>query len=172
MFIQFCHLIFSGPQIDTDQLSKILELIESGKREGAKLVAGGERYTDLGDGYYVKPTVFADVQDNMRIAREEIFGPVQQLIRFKTIDEVIERANKSEYGLAAAVFTKNLDRANHIVQGLRAGTVWVNAYNAFGAQVPFGGYKMSGHGRENSEYALQNYTEVKSVIVKIPQKNS
>lgn len=100
-------------------------MIESGKREGAKLVAGGERYSDLGDGYYVKPTVFADVGDNMRIAREEIFGPVQQLIRFKTIDEVIERANNSNYGLAAAVFTKDLDKANHIVQGLRAGTVWV-----------------------------------------------
>lgn len=161
-----------GPQIDSEQLGKILELIDSGKREGAKLVAGGGRHEELKDGYFVQPTVFANVNDNMRIAREEIFGPVQQLIRFKSIDEVIERANKSEYGLAAAVFTKDLDKANHIVQGLRAGTVWVNAYNAFGAQVPFGGYKMSGHGRENSEYALQNYTEVKSVIVKVPQKNS
>ncbi|XP_031638320.1 aldehyde dehydrogenase, mitochondrial [Contarinia nasturtii] len=168
----FDSTVEQGPQIDNEQMNKILELIESGKRAGAKLVAGGERHTDLGDGYYIKPTVFADVQDNMRIAREEIFGPVQLLIRFKNIDEVIERANKSEYGLAAAVFTKDLDKANHIVQGLRAGTVWVNAYNAFGAQVPFGGYKMSGHGRENSEYALQNYTEVKSVIVKVPQKNS
>lgn len=163
---------FIGPQVDQEQLNKIMDLIESGKREGAKLVAGGERLSALGDGYYVKPTVFADVTDNMRIAREEIFGPVQQLIRFKNIDEVIERANKSDYGLAAAVFTKDLDRANHIVQGLRAGTVWVNTYNAFGAQVPFGGYKMSGHGRENSEYALQNYTEVKSVIIKVPKKNS
>lgn len=152
-------------------MNKILELIESGKREGAKLVAGGERH-EHGDGFFVKPTVFADVHDHMRIAREEIFGPVQQLIRFKTIDEVIERANQSDYGLAAAIFTKDLDKANHIIQGLRAGTVWVNTYNAFGAQVPFGGYKMSGHGRENSEYALQNYTEVKSVIVKLTQKNS
>lgn len=168
ILIWFKH--FVGPQVDEEQLNKILDLIESGKREGAKLVAGGEKLA--GDGYYVKPTVFADVTDNMRIAKEEIFGPVQQLIRFKNIDEVIERANKSDYGLAAAVFTKDLDRANHIIQGLRAGTVWVNTYNAFGAQVPFGGYKMSGHGRENSEYALQNYTEVKSVIVKVPQKNS
>lgn len=153
-------------------MNKILELIESGKREGAKLVAGGNRHTELGDGYYIQPTVFADVEDNMRICREEIFGPVQQLIRFKTIDEAIERANQSDYGLAAAVFTKDLDKANHLIQGLRAGTVWVNTYNAFGAQVPFGGYKMSGFGRENSEYALQNYTEVKSVIVKVAQKNS
>lgn len=118
-----------GPQIDNEQLNKILELIESGKREGAQLVAGGGRHTGLGDGYYVEPTVFARVHDNMRIAREEIFGPVQQLIRFKNIDEVIERANKSEYGLAAAVFTKDLDKANHIVQGLRAGTVWVSVTN-------------------------------------------
>lgn len=114
-----------GPQIDEPQLNKILELIESGKREGAKLVAGGEREQELANGFFVKPTVFADVQDNMRIAREEIFGPVQQLIRFKTIDEVIERANNSEYGLAASVFTRDLDKANHVVQGLRAGTVWV-----------------------------------------------
>lgn len=88
------------------------------------------------------------------------------------MDEVIERANNSEYGLAAAVFTKDLDKANYVVQGLRAGTVWVNTYNILGAQAPFGGYKMSGHGRENGEYGLQNYTEVKSVIVRIPQKNS
>lgn len=102
----------------------------------------------------------------------QIFGPVQQIIRFKSLDEVIERANNSEYGLAAAVFTKNIDRANHVVQGLRAGTVWVNTYNALAAQAPFGGYKQSGFGRENGEDALKSYTEVKTVIVKVPQKNS
>jgi len=160
-----------GPQVDQEQLTKILSLIDSGKKEGAKLVAGGKRYEGL-PGYFVEPTVFADVKDNMTIAREEIFGPVQQLIRFKNLDEVIERANNTDYGLAAAVFTKDIDKANYVVQGLRAGTVWVNAYNVLGAQAPFGGYKMSGHGRENGEYGLQNYTEVKSVIVKIPQKNS
>lgn len=121
-----------GPQIDKEQLDKILSLIESGKEEGAKLVAGGERHCELPDGYYVKPTVFADVEDNMRIAREEIFGPVQQLIKFKNIDEVINRANDTDYGLAAAVFTKDIDKANYIVGGLRAGTVWVNTYNSFG----------------------------------------
>lgn len=160
-----------GPQVDKEQMDKILGMIESGKNQGAKLVAGGNRYQGL-PGYFVEPTVFADVKDDMQIAREEIFGPVQQLIKFKSLDEVIERANSSEYGLAAAVFTKDLDKANHIVQGLRAGTVWVNTYNQLAAQAPFGGYKMSGHGRENSEYALQNYTEVKNVIVRIPQKNS
>lgn len=102
----------------------------------------------------------------------QIFGPVQQLIRFKNLDEVIERANNSEYGLAAAVFTKDLDKANYVIQGLRAGTVWVNTYNALSSQAPFGGYKMSGFGRENGEYGLKNYTEVKSVIVRVQQKNS
>ncbi|XP_055846050.1 aldehyde dehydrogenase, mitochondrial [Episyrphus balteatus] len=160
-----------GPQIDDQQMKKILGLIDTGKKQGAKLVAGGQRYKDL-PGYFVEPTVFADVKDDMTIAKEEIFGPVQQLIRFKNLDEVIKRANASEYGLAAAVFTKNIDKANYLVQGLRAGTVWVNTYNALAAQSPFGGYKMSGHGRENGEYALQNYTEVKSVIVKINEKSS
>lgn len=102
----------------------------------------------------------------------QIFGPVQQIIRFKKLDEVIERANNTEYGLAAAVFTKDLDRANHVIQGLRAGTVWVNTYNTLAAQAPFGGYKQSGFGRENGEDGLKNYTEVKTVIVKVPQKNS
>lgn len=159
-----------GPQIDKKQMDKILSLIESGKNQGASLVAGGKRADQAG--YFVEPTVFANVKDEMTIATEEIFGPVQQIIRFKNLDEVIERGNKSKYGLAAAVSTKDLDKANYLVQGLRAGTVWVNTYNQLAAQTPFGGYKMSGHGRENGEYALQNYTEVKSVIVKIPQKNS
>ncbi|BFF93675.1 aldehyde dehydrogenase mitochondrial [Drosophila madeirensis] len=160
-----------GPQVNQEQMEKILCMIKQGEKQGAKLVAGGSRPDGL-PGYFVQPTVFADVQDDMTIAREEIFGPVQQLIRFKKLDEVIERANNSEYGLAAAVFTKDLDKANYIAGGLRAGTVWVNTYNVLPAQAPFGGYKMSGHGRENGEYALSNYTEVKSVIVKVPQKNS
>lgn len=160
-----------GPQVNKEQMEKILGLIETGKKQGAKLVAGGSRPQGL-PGYFVQPTVFADVDDHMTIAREEIFGPVQQLIRFKKLDEVIERANNSDYGLASAVFTQDLDKANYIVNGLRAGTVWVNTYNALAAQAPFGGYKMSGHGRENGEYALSNYTEVKSVIVKVVQKNS
>lgn len=160
-----------GPQIDQEQLTKILGLIGEGKKQGAKLVAGGGRAKDL-PGYFVQPTVFADVQDDMTIAREEIFGPVQQIIRFKDLDEVIERANKTEYGLAAAVFTQDIDKANYVVQGLKAGTVWVNAYNILGSQSPFGGFKMSGHGREGGEYGLQNYTEVKSVITRILRKNS
>lgn len=159
-----------GPQVDEEQMTKILHLIESGKKQGAKLVAGGSRHGDKG--YFVQPTVFADVQDDMTVAKEEIFGPVQQILRFKKLDELIDRANKTDYGLAAAVFTKDIDKALHLVQGIRAGTVWVNCYNILGSQTPFGGFKMSGNGRELGEYGLQAYTEVKSVIVKIPQKNS
>lgn len=160
-----------GPQVDKEQFEKILGLINTGKKEGAKLVAGGGRYQDL-PGYFVEPTVFANVKDDMTIAKEEIFGPVQQIIRFKDLDEVIERANKTDYGLAAAVFSQDIDKVNYVVQGLRAGTVWVNAYNILGSQAPFGGYKMSGHGREGGEYGLQNYTEVKTVIQRITKKNS
>ncbi|XP_046667671.1 aldehyde dehydrogenase, mitochondrial [Homalodisca vitripennis] len=159
-----------GPVVDGEQHSKILDFIESGKKEGARLVAGGNRVGDKG--FFIQPTVFADVTDNMRIAREEIFGPVQQLLKFKTIDEVIERANNTEYGLAAAVYSKNIDTVNTIVQAVKAGTVWVNCYNVLEAQAPFGGFKMSGNGRELGEYGLQAYTEVKTVIVKIPSKNS
>jgi aldehyde dehydrogenase (NAD+) len=108
----------------------------------------------------------------MRIAKEEIFGPVMQIMKFKTIDEVIERANNSIYGLGAAVFTSNLEKAIYLSNSIQAGTVWVNCYDVFDAATPFGGYKMSGHGRELGEYGLQNYTEVKTVTIKIPQKNS
>lgn len=162
--------IEQGPQIDEDQLNKIMRLIETGKNQGACLVTGGERVGDRG--YFVAPTVFADVKDDMTIAREEIFGPVQQILKFDDIEEVIERANDTDYGLAAAVFTKDLNKANYIVQGLRAGTVWVNTYNTIVPQVPFGGFKMSGHGRELGEYGLEAYTEVKSVIVQLEEKNS
>ncbi|XP_063234299.1 aldehyde dehydrogenase, mitochondrial isoform X2 [Bacillus rossius redtenbacheri] len=162
--------IEQGPQIDDEQLGKILSLIDSGKKQGARLVAGGGRHGDRG--YFVQPTVFADVKDNMDIARQEIFGPVQQILRFKSLDEIIERANATEYGLASAIFTKDIDKAFYLVQGLRAGTVWVNTYNILTAQAPFGGYKMSGNGRELGSYGLEAYTEVKTVIVKIPQKNS
>ncbi|KAL7289804.1 hypothetical protein TKK_0016206 [Trichogramma kaykai] len=162
--------IESGPQIDEEQMNKILGMVEKGKSEGAKLVQGGSRVGEKG--YFIAPTVFADVKDNMTIATDEIFGPVQQILKFDKVSEVIERANKTDYGLAAAVFTKDIDKANYIVQGLRAGTVWVNTYNALATQVPFGGYKMSGMGRELGEYGLEAYTEVKSVITKVPEKNS
>jgi len=159
-----------GPQIDSEQFGKILDLIESGKKDGAKLCTGGSRAADKG--YFIQPTVFADVQDNMRIAEEEIFGPVMQIIKFKSMEEIVERANKTMYGLAAAVFTSNIDKALYLSNSIRAGTVWINCYDVFDAAAPFGGYKMSGNGRELGEYGLDNYTEVKTVTIKIPQKNS
>jgi len=160
----------SGPQIDDDQFKKVLELIDSGKKEGAKLMCGGAR---LGEkGYFVQPTVFADVNDNMRIAKEEIFGPVQQIIKFKTLEEVIPRANNTRYGLAAAVFTKDIDKAITIANSVQAGTVWVNCYHVGGPQAPFGGYKESGIGRENGEEGVLEFCQVKTVTIKIPHKTS
>ncbi|KAJ8380710.1 hypothetical protein SKAU_G00014880 [Synaphobranchus kaupii] len=159
-----------GPQIDKAQFDKILELIESGKREGAKLECGGGAWGQKG--LFIQPTVFSDVTDDMRIAREEIFGPVQQIMKFRSVDEVIKRANDTPYGLAAGVFTNDINKALTIAAALQAGTVWVNCYNAMSSQCPFGGFKMSGNGREMGEYGLQEYTEVKTVTVKIPQKNS
>ncbi|XP_063829948.1 aldehyde dehydrogenase, mitochondrial [Ostrinia nubilalis] len=159
-----------GPQIDGEQQSKILSLIESGKKQGAALAAGGSRAGERG--YFVQPTVFANVKDDMDIAKTEIFGPVQQILKFSSIEEVVQRANRSEYGLAAAIFSKDLDRVNYLTQAIRAGTIWVNDYNVFANQVPFGGYKQSGIGRENGPYGLANYTEVKAVVVKLTDKNS
>ncbi|KAE9597031.1 hypothetical protein Lal_00007399 [Lupinus albus] len=151
-----------GPQVDSDQFKKILKYIRYGVESGAILEAGGQR---LGDkGFYIQPTVFSNVQDDMLIAKEEIFGPVQSILKFKDLDEVIRRANNSPYGLAAGVFTKNIDTANTLTRALRVGSVFVNCYDIFDAGVPFGGYKMSGHGREKGEYGLRNYLQVKAVV--------
>lgn len=159
-----------GPQINEQQFNRILGLIEIGKKEGAKLECGGSRFGKLG--YFIQPTVFSNVQDHMTIAREEIFGPVQQLMKFKTLEEVIERANNTEYGLAAGIVTNDMNTAMMFTQGIQAGVVWVNCYFAFASQTPFGGYKMSGYGREMGTDGLEEYSEVKAVTVKIPQKNS
>ncbi|XP_029468210.1 retinal dehydrogenase 1 [Rhinatrema bivittatum] len=162
--------ICQGPQINKTQFNNILSLIESGKKEGAKLECGGARWGDKG--FYIQPTVFSNVTDEMRIAKEEIFGPVQQIMKFKTIDEVIKRANNTTYGLAAGVFTQDIDKALTVASAFQAGTVWVNCYSSLSPQAPFGGFKMSGNGREMGEYGLNQYTEVKTVVIKIPQKNS
>ncbi|XP_065836415.1 aldehyde dehydrogenase, mitochondrial-like isoform X2 [Oscarella lobularis] len=159
-----------GPQIDKEQFDKIMTLIEAGKSEGAKLECGGKQVGEKG--FFVEPTVFSDVQDEMRIAKEEIFGPVQQIMRFKTIDEVISRANATSYGLAAAVYTRDINKAIAVAHSVRAGTVWVNCYDVFAAQAPFGGYKQSGSGRELGEYGLEQYSEIKTVTIKIDEKNS
>jgi aldehyde dehydrogenase (NAD+) len=154
-----------GPQVDNEQFNKVLGYIESGKKEGAKLVCGGDRVGDKG--YFVAPTVFADVQDEMKIAQEEIFGPVMSVMKFKDVDELVDRANKTIYGLAAAVWTRDISKAHRIANDVRAGTVWVNCYDVFDAAAPFGGFKQSGIGRELGEYGLQQYSEVKTVTVKL-----
>lgn len=122
--------------------------------------------------YFVEPTVFSGVTDDMAIAREEIFGPVQTIIKFRTVEESIERANNSEYGLAAAVFTTDIDKALKASQQIRSGTLWVNCYDVLECAVPFGGFKESGLGRELGEYGLQQYSEVKTVTIKLSSKNS
>jgi len=151
-----------GPQIDEDQFKKILRYIKSGVDSGATLVTGGDKIGDKG--YYIQPTIFSDVQDGMKIAKEEIFGPVQSIFKFNDLNEVIKRANASQYGLAAGVFTNNLDTANTLTRALRAGTVWVNCFDIFDAAIPFGGYKMSGIGREKGIDSLKNYLQVKAVV--------
>jgi aldehyde dehydrogenase (NAD+) len=154
-----------GPQVDHEQFTKVMGYIASGKEQKAKLMTGGNRVGDKG--FFIEPTVFADVNDDMKIATEEIFGPVMSILRFKDLDEVVDRANKSLYGLAAAVWTKDITKAHAIADNVRAGTVWVNCYDVFDAAAPFGGFKQSGIGRELGEYGLANYTEVKTVTVKL-----
>ncbi len=154
-----------GPQVDQSQFDKVMGYIESGRSEGAKLVCGGGRVGDRG--YFIQPTVFADVQDEMKIAQEEIFGPVMSIIPFKSLDEVVTRANRTDYGLAAAVWTRDIQKAHAVANSVRAGTVWVNCYNVLDTRAPFGGFKQSGIGRELGEYGLQQYTELKTVIIKL-----
>jgi len=155
-----------GAQIDETQYSKILGLIKLGQSEGAKLMVGGGAAADKG--YFIQPTVFADVEDHHTIAKEEIFGPVMSILKFKTVEEIIDRANNTNYGLAAAVFTSNLEKALYVSNHIRAGTVWVNCYDELHVQAPFGGFNESGIGRELGEYGLHNYTEVKTVTIKVP----
>jgi aldehyde dehydrogenase (NAD+) len=133
--------------------------------EGANLLSGGKRVGNKG--YFIQPTIFDGVKDNMRIAREEIFGPVMNILKFKDVDEVVQRGNKTFYGLAAAIWTKDITKAHRLANSLRAGTVWVNCYDVFDAAAPFGGFKMSGIGRELGEYALSLYTEVKTVYINL-----
>ncbi|XP_063619471.1 aldehyde dehydrogenase 1A1-like isoform X2 [Cydia splendana] len=157
-----------GPQVDGEMMDKVLGYIEKGKKEGAKLLTGGKRIGT--SGFYVEPTVFADVKDDMTIAKEEIFGPVQSILKFDTLEEVIDRANNTSYGLAAGIFTNNLNNALQFAKHVEAGNVWVNGYLISGPQAPFGGYKDSGFGREGGLDCVDPYLEVKSVAISLPKK--
>ncbi|WP_371170978.1 betaine-aldehyde dehydrogenase [Aliiroseovarius sp. 2305UL8-7] len=154
-----------GPMVSEGQLNIVMNYIEKGNSEGARLVYGGERIE--GQGFYLKPTVFADVTDDMTIAREEIFGPVMSVLDFDTEEEVMARANDTEFGLAAGVFTNDLTRAHRVVAGFEAGTCYINTYNDAPVEAPFGGAKSSGVGRENSKVAIEHYSELKTVYVRL-----
>jgi aldehyde dehydrogenase (NAD+) len=154
-----------GPQVSQEQMDKILGYVRSGQNQGAKLVVGGDRVGDRG--FFVSPTIFDDVRDEMEIAKDEIFGPVVGVLPFDSLDEVVDRANKTSYGLAAAVWTRDVTKAHTFARRVKAGTVWVNCYHVVDTTTPFGGFKMSGQGRENGEAALEHYTETKTVTVKL-----
>jgi len=153
-----------GAIVSGEQMQTVLSYIDAGKNEGAKLLTGGNRVSVNGDkGFFIEPTVFGDVSNDMKIAQEEIFGPVLATLKFDDIDEVVEMANRNQYGLAAAVWTRDLKKAHQLSRQLRAGTVWINTYGLMDAALPFGGYKSSGFGRELGQAALEHYTEVKTV---------
>ena len=157
-----------GAVVSKDQLNTVMSYIEAGKSEGAKLVCGGER-ADIGTGrgYFVKPTIFDNVEPGMRIAKEEIFGPVLATISFKDIDDAVAKGNDTVYGLAAAVWTRDISKAHRVVRAIKAGTVWVNTYNLYDPALPFGGFKESGFGRDQGRDALEKYTQTKSVWVNL-----
>lgn len=152
-----------GPQVDLSQFEKIMSYIEKGKEQGARCVTGGKRVGD--QGYFIAPTIFDEVQDDMAIAQDEIFGPVLSVLTFEDKEEIIRRANNTFYGLAAAVWTRDVALSHEFAARVRAGTIWVNCYDVFDAAAPFGGFKMSGHGRELGEEGLRAYTESKTVTI-------
>jgi acyl-CoA reductase-like NAD-dependent aldehyde dehydrogenase len=158
-----------GPLVSKEQLDRVTGYLEKGKKEGAKAVVGGERNTAAGleKGYFVKPTVFTGVRNDMTIAREEIFGPVVSLIPFKDENDAVLQGNDTTYGLAAGVWTRDVSKAHRVARALRAGTVWVNTYGVIDTSAPFGGYKQSGYGRELGKYALDLYTQVKTVMLRV-----
>jgi aldehyde dehydrogenase (NAD+) len=156
------------PLVSSQQLDRVTGYLAIGRQEGARPLSGGERLTDgdMAKGYFVPPTVFADVKDEMRIAQEEIFGPVISAIPFTDVDEVIERANKTNYGLGSGLWTRDVGKAHKLARGIRAGSVWINCYQAMDPAMPFGGYKMSGYGRESGKQHVEEYLNVKAVWIK------
>ena len=155
-----------GAIVSREQADRVMEYVEAGRSEGATLKAGGERAGLNGKGHFVTATVFSDVDPGMRIAREEIFGPVASILRFKDVEDAVAKANDTRYGLAAGVWTRDSGKALRVARDLRAGTVWVNTYNQYDSASPFGGYKDSGFGRDLGwQAAVERYTQVKSVWV-------
>lgn len=154
-----------GPMVSEAQMNIVLGYVDKGKAEGARLICGGQRLAR--DGFYVAPTVFADVSDDMTIAREEIFGPVMSVLDFEDEAEAVARANATEFGLSAGVFTRDLSRAHRVIGQMQAGSCFINSYNDAPVEAPFGGVKASGVGRENSKEAIQHYSQVKSVYVRM-----
>ncbi|HWQ74490.1 MAG TPA: aldehyde dehydrogenase family protein [Syntrophomonas sp.] len=160
-----------GSQIDEGQLKKILNYVEIGKQEGARVVTGGSRYAEgpLSEGAFMQPTILADVDNKMKVAQEEIFGPVVCVIKFKTEQEVIDMGNDSEYGLGGAVWTRDINRALRVARGIETGRMWINTYNELPAHSPFGGYKKSGIGRETHKMMLAHYTQCKNIFISISE---
>jgi acyl-CoA reductase-like NAD-dependent aldehyde dehydrogenase len=157
-----------GPQVSKEQQERVLNYIGIAQKEGATLSCGGESPKgDLANGYFVKPTIFTNVHNDMRIAQEEVFGPVLAVIPFKTVEEVAEQANKTTYGLSGAVWTSDVKKAHKLASQIKAGTIWVNCVNALDPAIPFGGYKMSGYGRELGKHSIDLYTNIKSVWVNL-----
>ena len=152
-----------GPQIDQAQFDKIMHYIGVGKQQGAACLTGGKRFGERG--YFIEPTIFENVKDEMAIAKEEIFGPVLSILKFKDVEEIADRANATTYGLAAAVWTRDVSKAHYLAHKIKAGTVWINCYDVLDAAAPFGGFKMSGQGRELGERGLDAYTESKTVTI-------
>lgn len=156
-----------GPQVDAEQFDRIMKYIDIGKKEGANMVCGGNRIGDKG--YFIEPTIFSEVSDSHQIGKDEIFGPVLSVFKFKTAEEAIKRAHKTHYGLGAGVLSKNINTSLMVAHALRAGTVWVNNWGYVTAKTPFGGFKQSGYGRELGPYGLRQYTEVKTITIKVPK---
>jgi acyl-CoA reductase-like NAD-dependent aldehyde dehydrogenase len=157
-----------GPQVSEEQLSRIKSYVDVAQKEGATMLAGGESPKLDGafqNGYFFQPTIFSDVNNQMRVAQEEIFGPVVSVITFRDEDDLIKQANDTIYGLSAGIWTRDITRAHRFAKEIKAGVVWINTFNMFNAASPFGGFKQSGYGREMGKHALEMYTHVKSVWV-------